>query len=105
MTQSSRHESRVTYNQFTSSSVQFSSVQDIVLFDKSIESISSKLFPTKSYALTTAFKAKPFMTSSCTLEGYSSPVRSCCGDSLLLLAAAATDAAAAGGTEATDAGK
>jgi len=45
------------------------------------------------------------MTSSCTLEGYSSPVRSCCGDSLLLLAAAATDAAAAGGTEATDAGK
>ena len=112
MTQSSRHESRVKYTQFTSSLV-----QDIVLFDKSIESISSKLSPTRSYALITVFKVKPFITSSCTLEGYSSPVRSfcpcccccCCGDSLLLLllAAAATDAAnaAAGGTEATDAGK
>ena len=116
MTQSSRHESRVKYTQFTSSSIQFSLVQDIVLFDKTIESISSKLSPTRSYALITALKVKPFITSSCTLEGYSSPVRSfcpccccCCGDSLLLLllAAAATDAAnaAAGGTKATDAGK
>mmetsp|Transcript_2164 Transcript_2164/g.4689 ORF Transcript_2164/g.4689 Transcript_2164/m.4689 type:complete len:95 (+) Transcript_2164:515-799(+) len=39
----------------------------------------SKLFPTRSNALTTVLKGKPFITSSCTLEGYSSTGKSRCG--------------------------
>jgi hypothetical protein len=73
-------------------------------FDRHNESIWSKLFPTRSKALTTELSGKPFITSSWTLEGYSSTGKSRCGgvgeddeDSLPRAAANATeeDAAAA----------
>ena len=60
---------------------------------------SSKLSPISSKARTTRDKSKPFMTSSCTVWGYSSTVPIAAGDTLSsrLAATDATDAAAAGG--------
>lgn len=60
---------------------------------------SSKLSPISSKARTTRGKSKPFITSSCTVGGYSStvPIAAAGKLSSRLAATDATDAAAAGG--------
>jgi len=62
------------------------------------------LFPTKSNAFPTALNVKPFITSSCTLEGYSSIDLSppCSDDSLLAIVVVATAAEAEAEAEADD---